>query len=313
MGTYPHTAALSLPARCRLDQSAEIPALVQPSVRAVRFVRQMRGRTEPCLLGCDDDQYYVVKSRRGCVRERALAAEMFASFLGTLLGLPVPTPVSVLVPRPLWPTGLHDRSSSIDGMDRTDDLCFGSLYAGTIPGPPVVDFFPAKLLWRVKNLREACLGGLVFDLWTHNRGRRKMIFRRVGPADSDPYMAMLVNHDECFGRDWFHSVASRRDYPCLQPKAFALAQSVDSFEPFLSRIERFPASWLEQCARAVPREWCGRTPSGISRVVKVLLGRRMGLRQALTEAIGHRRSTECCPEFSSRAAGPRFAGYGKVS
>src|SRR3974377_315201 len=65
------------------------------TVRAVEFIRRMRGASPPCLLGCDDGAGYVVKFRNNPQHVRVLANEMLASRLALLVGLPVPEPTFV--------------------------------------------------------------------------------------------------------------------------------------------------------------------------------------------------------------------------
>src|SRR5712692_10951668 len=67
-------------------------------VRAVEFVRPMRGASQPHLIRCDDGENYIVKFQGNPQHVRVLANEMLASRLASLIGLPIPLPAFIEVP-----------------------------------------------------------------------------------------------------------------------------------------------------------------------------------------------------------------------
>ena len=70
-----------------------LPAV--PTVRAVEYIRRLRGASQPCLMRGDDGRIYVVKFQNNPQHVRVLANEMLAARLGCLMGLPVPDPAVV--------------------------------------------------------------------------------------------------------------------------------------------------------------------------------------------------------------------------
>ncbi len=102
-----------------------------PTVRALEFVRRMRGASQPCLLHCDNGASYVVKFQNNPQHVRVLANEMLASRLALLVGLPVPAPAFVEVP-----VELIERNPGLT-------LEFGSARQPCVPGLHFGSRFPA--------------------------------------------------------------------------------------------------------------------------------------------------------------------------
>ena len=72
----------------RHDLPAANPAggAATPRVRALEFVRRMRGASQPWLVRCEDGESYVVKFQNNPQHARVLANEMLASRLAQLVG-----------------------------------------------------------------------------------------------------------------------------------------------------------------------------------------------------------------------------------
>lgn len=257
------------------------PAVVPRRASAVEFVREMRGRTRPCLLRCDDNEYYVVKPLEGCGGVASAATEVLATMLAILLGLPVPAPAEVTVPSGIWPTSLRNGRPGFGGDDRAGEICFGTVYVGTTPVCPAVDFLPRKLLQRVANLRTAYLGGFVFDLWTYNCGQPKFIFRRAHRLGHDAWRAVIINRDECFSGDKFSSPTCCGTRLAYLSNLLGVPQTVDSFEPYLRDVEGFPLSWLQAYASAVRREWLEAGRCDTSSLIQSLSERRAEVRREI--------------------------------
>lgn len=277
----------------RVPESAEEPALALPrepaevsTVRAVEFVRRMRGASQPSLLRCADGANYVVKFRNNPQHVRVLANEMLAGRLALLVGLPVPRPTFVDVPSELiaaspllqFELGAR-REPCVAGLQ------FGSRFPGAPGQTLVVDFLPDRLLRDVlKNHPKFFLGALVFDKWTCNCDGRQVIFYRLLDQEGSSYSATLIDHGFCFNDgDWnFPDSPIRSLYP--RRIVYREVEGLESFEPFLSRVENMEASELEECVRGIPEEWCGERPAELIRLVERLDERRRRIRQALIEA-----------------------------
>ena len=119
---------------------------------------------------------------------------------------------------------------------------------------PVYDFLPDAQLETVLN-RDSFCGMLVFDKWTCNCDSRQSVFHRPLISDSSPNMATMVDQGFCFNaNEWnFPDAPLRGLYS--RPAVYAGVVGLESFEPFLSRLEYLPQDFLEEAASSVPREW----------------------------------------------------------
>jgi hypothetical protein len=266
---------------------ARAPAggMASPRVRAVEFVRRMRGASQPCLLRCEDGASYVVKFRNNPQHARVLANEMLASRLAQLVRLPVAAPAFVEVPRHLISTHPH---LAVEAGDRREPFEPGLQFGSRFPGNPaqtlVVDFLPDRLLRRVKNLNAVFLGAFVFDKWTCNCDGRQVIFHRPADDEASDYSPALIDHGFCFNDgDWtFPDSPLRGLYP--RRLVYQKVRGLESFEPLLSRIENLAPGEMEDCTRGIPTEWCEPDPGQLLRLVEVLFERRRRLRQAIIDA-----------------------------
>ena len=256
------------------------------TVRAVEFVRRMRGASQPHLLRCADGENYVVKFRNNPQHVRVLANEMLASRLALLIGLPVPNPAFVDVPgelvsgNPLLEFEMGPRREPC-----APGLHFGSRFPGAPARTLVVDFLPDRLLKSVvRKDPKVFLGAFVFDKWTCNCDGRQMIFYRRVDQEGSTYSAALIDQGFCFNDgDWnFPDSPIRSLYP--RRLVYEGVRNVNSFEPFLSRVENLEAAELEECLRGIPEDWCGENPEKLMRLAERLFERRRRVRQALIDA-----------------------------
>lgn len=255
-----------------------------PTVRAVEFVRPMRGASRPQLVRCDDGESYVVKFRDNPQHVRVLANEMLATRLATLIHLPVPPAAFVEISRELvrHSPSFVPSDSDIAAKHQITGLHFGSRYPGPDGEALVVDFLPDRLLRRVANLQSVFSGALVFDKWTCNCDGRQVVFHR---AEADAaYSAWLIDQGFCFNDgEWnFPDNPLRGLYP--RRLVYEGVRGLQSFEPFLSAVENLRQSDMEECAEGIPAEWCDDASERLFGLATQLYERRRGLRQALIDA-----------------------------
>lgn len=255
-----------------------------PTVRALEFVRPMRGASRPHLVRCDDGESYVVKFRDNPQHVRVLANEMLAGRLAALIRLPVPPAAFVEIPPALVRQGSPlDFTDPDFGIKRVvPGLHFGSRYPGPVGEVQVVDFLPDRLLRRVANLESVFPGALIFDKWTCNCDGRQAVFHRS--AVDDVYSVWLIDHGFCFNDgEWnFPDNPLRGLYP--RRLVYECVRGLQSFEPFLSQVENLDTTDLEQCVEGIPIEWCDDAPAQLHQLAASLYERRRGLRQALIDA-----------------------------
>ena len=254
-------------------------------VRAVEFVRKMRGASQPSLMRCDDGEDYVVKFRNNPQHIRILANELLAGRLALLLGLPVPGTALIDVSAEL----IAGNPALAFDLGRGRVQCHPGLSFGSrFPGPPgqtlVVDFLPDRLLRRIKSVDKVFLGALVFDKWTCNCDGRQVIFCRGDNPEGSGYSAALIDQGFCFNDgDWnFPDSPIRSLYP--RRMVYERVRGLESFQPFLSRLENLDAAEIEDCARGIPDDWCGGEPEQLKRLLERLYDRRRRVRQAIIDA-----------------------------
>jgi hypothetical protein len=251
----------------------------------LEFVRKMRGASQPWLLRCADGACYVVKFQNNPQHARVLANEMLAARLAQSVGLPVAAPAFVEVP-----ASLLDLNSQLvfELEEHREPLRAGMHFGSRFPGIPsqtlVVDFLPDRLLRRVQNSTATFLGAFVFDKWTCNCDGRQVIFHRNAGNEAAPYAISMIDHGFCFNDgDWaFPDSPVRAIYP--RRLVYEKVRGLESFEPFLSRIENYKAAQLQECAEGIPTDWCEPDPCQLARLLDVLYARRRSLRQAIIDA-----------------------------
>jgi hypothetical protein len=247
----------------------------------------MRGASRPWLLRCNDGCYYVVKFRNNPQHPRILANEILAGRLAQLIGLPVAVPAIVEVPPELVAGGL---ALEFDVGNRRERCAAGLHFGSRFPGPPertlVVDFLPDRLLRRVDNLGPLFLGGFVFDKWTCNCDGRQVVFFRPLDETASAYSGLLIDQGSCFNGGEWNFPDSR--ILSLYPRRFVYdsATGLESFQPFLSRIEGLELPRIEACIADIPGEWCSPDAGELKPLVTKLYARRRKLAQLIIDAAG---------------------------
>ncbi|PYV19782.1 MAG: phosphatidylinositol kinase [Acidobacteria bacterium] len=247
-----------------------------PKVLAVEFIRRMRGASQPCLLRGADGAYYVVKFLNNPQHPRILANEMFAARLANLIKLPVPQPAFIEIPEELVrgnPQMVIETGRSLEPSRA--GLAFGSRFPGEPGSTLAIDFLPDRLLGRVTRLGPTFLGAYIFDKWTCNCNGRQVLFTRPAHQESGAY---------CFNDgEWdFPDSPIRSIYP--RRLVYESVRGLESFEPFLSRIENLASRVIEDASVDIPQAWCGEDPSRIRWLVERLVERRRRLRQMIVDA-----------------------------
>ena len=256
-----------------------------PSVMAVEFIRRMRGASQPCLLRAEDGVYYVVKFQNNPQHPRILANEMFAARLAELVGLPVPRPAFIEVPDELIS---GNPQMVIETGTRIEPCAGGIAFGSSFPGDPgltlVMDFLPDRLLRKVRRLGPTFLGAFVFDKWTCNCNGRQMIFSRSADDKTPAYTPWLIDQGFCFNDgEWnFPDSPIRNIYP--RRLVYESVRGLESFEPYLARIENLDGRQIKECASDIPEEWCAGDRAELERLAERLAERKRRLRQAIIDA-----------------------------
>ena len=251
-------------------------------VLAVEHVRRMRGGAQSHLMRCDDGGYYVVKFQNNPQHTRVLANEMLATRLAGRLGLPVPRIEVVEVRRELIEL-TSDLVMQL-GMGRTPCRAgkqFGSRYPGDPARLTVYDFLPDEQLRETENLADFA-GMLVLDKWTCNtNGRQAVFFLEPGRSR---YQAMMIDQGFCFNAgEWnFPDAPLRGLY--LRHRVYEGVTGLESFEPWLARVEHLGKETLGAIADEIPPEWYDDEYEKLGVLLGRLLERRTRIRELIVSA-----------------------------
>lgn len=260
------------------------------AVIAVQTIRRMRGGAQSQLMLGADGNLWVVKFKNNPQHLRVLANELIGTRIAEAVGLSVPKTDVVEVsqwlidnsPGMVMDLGRGVRERCADGLQ------FGSRYVGGLMPGQVVDYLPEQQMDEVRNLAEFA-GMLVVDKWTGNCNGRQAVFERR-PRERK-YRAIFIDQGYCFNAgDWTFPDAPLRGV-FARNQVYAPIRGWESFEPWLSRVEQFPAEQLWRLAEEVPPEWYGGDPAAIERLMEALLERR----QRVRELIGQFRHSDRAP------------------
>ena len=250
------------------------------AVVAVQAIRRMRGGAQSQLMLGADGQLWVVKFKNNPQHLRVLANELIATRIAEAVGLTVPKSDVVEVsdwliqnsPGMTVELGRGVRENCAAGLQ------FGSQFVGGLMPGQVVDYLPEPQMDEVRNLNEFA-GMLAVDKWAGNCNGRQAVFERR-PRERK-YRAVFIDQGFCFNAgEWsFPDSPLRGVFPRNQ--VYARVRGWDSFEPWLSRVEGFPADRLWAIAEEVPPEWYGGDLALIERLMEQLLVRRGRVRELI--------------------------------
>ncbi len=253
-------------------------------VQAVEYIRRMRGGAQAHLLRCDDGGYYIVKFQNNPQHLRVLANEMLGSRLAARLGLPVPQVQAVYVPGEL----IENTAELVIQIGVSSEPCragqqFGSRYPGNPAEVTVHDYLADEQLREVGNLGDFA-GMLAFDKWTCNtNGRQSIFYREEGRPK---YRAEFIDFGFCFNAGgWNFPDAPLRGLYQRQ-RVYEAVSGMESFEPWLGRIETLPASVLGEEAEQIPPEFYDWDGEALERLLEQLDRRRGRVRDLIAEAKG---------------------------
>lgn len=240
----------------------------------------MRGGAQSHLMRAADGHYYVVKFVNNPQHRRVLANEWLAARLARGLGLSVPPAALIDVPEELiaGSPGLRLRIAG-QTLPCASGLQFGSRLPADDPNTPIYDYLPEPGLDQIANLSEFA-GFLAFDKWTCNCNGRQVIFCRPGPRQ--PLKVYMVDQGFCFNAgDWnFPDSPLRGVYN--RNFVYAGIRGWASFEPWLSRLERYEEAAIYAAGEEIPPEWYGSWEE-LQNLCERLARRRVRVRELIWE------------------------------
>jgi hypothetical protein len=179
----------------------------------------------------------------------------------------------------------------------------------------VYDFLPDAQLGAVSN-RASFPGMLVFDKWTCNCDSRQSVFHQPSSARSSAvktasdaggssagaggrsrYLATMVDQGFCFNAsEWSFPDAPLRGL-YSRHVVYGDVAGLESFQPFLGRLENLDEEFLEGAAASVPPEWYEGSTGELGRLVSELAKRRAMVAAMLSEC--RNAAPECFPQWRS--------------
>jgi len=247
--------------------------------QAVQHVKRMRGGAQSHLMRCDDGHYYVVKFRNNPQHERVLANEFLATRLAERVGLPVPAAEVVeVLPWLVEHTAELTIVLGSHAIQVEAGLQFGSRYVVSPVEGQVLDYLPPEMLERVRNLGTFA-GILALDKWTCNADGRQAAFWRK--MREKKYSASFIDQGYCFNAgEWtFPDFPLRGVYP--RNEVYARVNGWESFEPWLSRIEKLDEDAIWRVAGEIPPAWYGGSWDELEALVQRLIERKTVVRELI--------------------------------
>jgi hypothetical protein len=230
-------------------------------------------------MRCSDGHFYVVKFRNNPQHMRVLANELLGTRLAQQAGLPVPATEVVDVGEWLveHTPELHIQLAR-NTVQCQAGLQFGSRYVVSPLEGQVFDYLPVEMLDRVRNL-ETFAGMLVMDKWTGNANGRQAAFWRK--LREKKYTATFIDQGYCFNAgEWTFP-----DYPLrgvyARNEVYASVRGWESFEPWLSRVEKMEQDTVWSLAGEIPPEWYGGEWEELEKLVQTLIRRRGTVRELI--------------------------------
>jgi len=243
----------------------------------------MRGGAQSHLMRGADGNFYVVKFQNNPQHARILANEWLATRLAGYIGLPVP--VAEIVEVSDWliqeTAELHVQLAS-KKVPCAPGLQFGSRFIVDPRDGHVLEYMPDSLLMHdsggVRN-PEVFAGALAFDKWCCNTDSRQVIYWKR--TRERKHTAALVDQGHCFN-------AGEWNFPDSPLRGIFSSNAVytgvigwDSFEPWLSRIEKLDPNAVWDIAQYVPAEWYEHDTAALQQLLEKLLQRRERVRELI--------------------------------
>ena len=160
----------------------------------------------------------------------------------------------------------------------------------------VLDYLPPEMLDRVRNLGTFA-GILALDKWTCNADGRQAAFWRK--MREKKYSASFIDQGYCFNAgEWtFPDFPLRGVYP--RNEVYARVNGWESFEPWVSRIEKLDEDAIWRVAGEIPPAWYGGSWDELEGLVQRLIERKTIVRELILAFRGSPRRP--FPEWANEA------------
>lgn len=237
-------------------------------------------------MRADDGHFYVVKFQNNPQHLRVLANELLATRLAGRVGLPVPVAEIVKVDGWLIENTPELRLDVAGVSSRLmPGLQFGARYVCDPAEGQVFDYLPESMLSRVRNL-NAFAGMLVLDKWLGNANGRQAVFWKK--AQERKYTASFIDQGYCFNAGEWNFPDSPLRGVYSRNYVYRQVRGWESFEPWLSSVEKLSPAAVGDVADGVPPEWTGEW-GALEKLVERIVARREKVRELITAFRGSSR------------------------
>jgi hypothetical protein len=269
-------------------------------IRALAFVRKMRGGAQAHLIQGTDRKFYVVKFLNNPQHRRIVINEWLGSAILHYLGISTPTAELVHVDQDFV---AHNKEAYLATAGKRQPPCVGPHFASCYPGDPsrtvVYDFLPDALLYRVENLSHF-LGAMAFDKWTSNTDGRQAIFFRA--LTNGQFVVQMLDQGFAFGGPAWRFQDSPIQGAYFRPAVYGAVPDLSNFEPWLNRIQNLPFSVLQDAASRMPPSWLEGEEPAIWRLLDQLFTRRQRLATLMEDHLALIKKSAVDPLRTSSAA-----------
>lgn len=145
-------------------------------------------------------------------------------------------------------------------------------------GRIIVDHMPERLFDRVVN-RSDLVQVLSFDKWLGNCDSRQVVFTK--PKSGRLYRLTCIDQGFCFNAEGWTFLDRPLFGTYRHRSAYGSVSCWDSFEPTISKIEKFDPAQLWKFATDVPEEWYQCQSEKLTTMVEELLNRHSAVRNLI--------------------------------
>jgi hypothetical protein len=233
---------------------------------ATKYIRKMRGGSQPSLVQCDNGQYYIVKMAHNPQGPNVLANEWLCSLLGNVAGLPVAEGHLVSISdafidgeQGLWFETPNGRQRPTAGIH------YGSRLVGQPSGPNrPTDYIGRSRIEAITN-GEAFVGMFILDVWANHQDNRQAVL--VANQDKSGFKVVFIDHGHMFGGpNW--NFANRRSVTCyLERSLYSALWDTGAVDRWISHLETVLPPALSSAISSVPSEWYNGDIGGLQEVL----------------------------------------------
>lgn len=220
-------------------------------VKVKRFIRKLRGGSQPVLAEGSDGLLYVLKFTNNLQGANLPFNESMGTELFNACALPVPTWKPILLTREFVDETPDCWMETPDGKMRPEPgSCFGSLFLGG-PNVRLLEILPGTSFGRVQNRNCFWLAWAVDICCQHTDNRQALFVEDAGGC----LHGWFIDMGHLFGgaggdQKSRHFIQSRY----LDPRIYANIGS-EEVSQFLEIIRSLDADALWRAARCLPEEW----------------------------------------------------------